>query len=98
MISGLLASQTEWMVAIDKGVVAWLVQLRSDGEIQGHLSALLTGARWRRRRGLGRALVREALARAGGLRIDVLRRGGSDDLSLGAESVPGFRLHKETMA
>jgi hypothetical protein len=53
--------------------------------------------------GLGRALVREALARAGGLRIDLLSidllsRSGSYYLSLGAESVPGFRLHKETMA
>jgi hypothetical protein len=35
--------------------------------------------------------VREALARTGGLRIDVLSRGGSYYLSLGAESVPGFR-------
>ena len=40
----------------------------------------------------------EALARAGGLRIDLLSRSGSYYLSLGAESVPGFRLHKETMA
>ena len=85
------------LVAIDKGVVAGLVQLQSDSEIQAHLSALITGAQWRRR-GLGRALVREALARAGGLRIDVLSRSGSYYLSLGAESVPGFRLRKETMA
>jgi GNAT superfamily N-acetyltransferase len=73
------------------------VQLQSDGEIQAHLSALITGAQWRRR-GLGRALVRDALARAGGLRIDVLSRSGSNYRSLGAESVPGFRLHKETVA
>jgi ribosomal protein S18 acetylase RimI-like enzyme len=85
------------LVAIDQGVVAGLVQLQSDGEIQAHLSALITGAQWRRR-GLGRALVREALARAGGLCIDLLSRSGSYYLSLGAESVPGFRLHKETMA
>jgi GNAT superfamily N-acetyltransferase len=64
------------LVAIDKGVVAGLVQLQSDGEIQAHLSALITGAQWRRR-GLGRALVREALARAGGLPINVLSRSGS---------------------
>jgi GNAT superfamily N-acetyltransferase len=83
--------------ALGKGAVAGLVQLQSDGEIQAHLSALITDAQWRRR-GLGRALVREALARAGGLRIDVLSRSGSYYLSLGAKSVPGFRLHKETMA
>jgi hypothetical protein len=41
---------------------------------------------------------RDALARAGGLRIDGRSRSGSNDLSLGTESVPGFRLHKETMA
>jgi ribosomal protein S18 acetylase RimI-like enzyme len=68
------------LVAIDKGVVAGLVQLQSDGEIQAHLSALITGAQWRRR-GLGRALVREALARAGGLCIDLLSRSGSYYLS-----------------
>ena len=32
------------LVAIDKGVVAGLVQLQSDSEIQAHLSALITGA------------------------------------------------------
>lgn len=84
------------LVAIDKGVVAGLVQLQSDGEIQAHLSALIIGAQWRR--GLGRALVWEALARAGGLCIDLLSRSGSYYLSLGAESVPGIRLLKETMA
>ena len=85
------------LVAIDQGVVAGLVQLQSDGEIQAHLSALITGAQ-RRRRGLGRALLRQALARAGGVCIDLLSRSGGYYLSLGAESVPGFRLHKETMA
>ena len=33
-----------------------------------------------------------------GLRIDLLSRSGGYYLSLGAESVPGFRLQKETMA
>ena len=68
-----------------------------DGELQAHVSALITGAQWRRR-GFGRALVREALACAAVSVLNVLSRSGSYYLSLGAESVPGFRLHKETMA
>ena len=44
------------------------------------------------------ALVWKALARAGGHRIDPLSRSGSSCLALGAESVPRFRLHKETIA
>jgi predicted N-acetyltransferase YhbS len=87
MISGLLTSQTGWSDAGER-------INRGRGEFDR--ADLITGAQWRRRE-LGRALVREALARAGGLRIDVLSRSGSYYLSLGAESVPGFRLHKETM-
>jgi len=65
--------------------------LQSDGEIQAHLSALLVAESWRGRR-LGRTLLREALQRAGGMRMDVLSRSGSYYVSLGAEEVPGFRL------
>jgi hypothetical protein len=86
MMSGLLASQP-----------GGVTQAR--GSIEGEAfdrADLITGAQGRRRE-LGRALVRETLARAGGLRIDVPSRGGSYYLSLGAEAVPGFRLHKETM-
>jgi predicted N-acetyltransferase YhbS len=87
MMSGLLTSQTGWS---DTG------ERINRGRGEFDRADLITGAQWRRRE-LGRALVREALARAGGLRIDVLSRSGSYYLSLGAESVPGFRLHKETM-
>ena len=59
------------------------------------ISASASQTGWRR--GLGQALVREALARRW-LRMDLLGRSGSYYLSLGAESVPGFRLHKEAMA
>ena len=50
------------------------------------------------RRGLGRALVREALARAGGLRIDLLGRSGSYYLSLRSRVRSGIPTHKEAMA
>jgi GNAT superfamily N-acetyltransferase len=61
------------VVAVDDGAVVALIQLQSDGEIQAHLSALVVAEEWRRR-GLARRLIREALRRAGGLRIDVITR------------------------
>ena len=79
------------LAAVEGGTVAGLVQIQSDGEIQAHLSLLLVGAQWRGR-GLGRTLLREALKRAGGMRLDLLTRAGDYYLALGAEAVPGFRL------
>jgi len=82
------------VVAVDGEEVAALVQVQSDGEIQAHLSALVVGARWRVR-GLGRALLKTALERAGGMRMDLLTRSGGYYQSLGADQVPGFRLRPE---
>jgi predicted N-acetyltransferase YhbS len=79
------------LVAVDAGAVAGLVQLQSDGEIQAHLSALLVGETWRGR-GLARRLLREALARAGGMRIDIISSAESFYRRLGADQRPGFRL------
>jgi ribosomal protein S18 acetylase RimI-like enzyme len=90
----LTAPGSTTLVAVDAERVVALVQLQSDGEIQAHLSALVVAARWRRR-GLGRTLLREALARAGGIRIDLLSRSGTYYLALGADSIPGFRLSQE---
>jgi|1185.fasta_scaffold394640_2 ribosomal protein S18 acetylase RimI-like enzyme len=90
-LRALTAPGSTTVVAVDGGAVAALVQLQSDGEIQAHLSALVVGERWRRR-GLGRTLLREALERAGGLRIDLITRAGDYYLAIGAEPVPGFRL------
>ena len=42
--------------------------------------------------------LREALARAGGIRIDLLSRAGDYYLALGAEPIPGFGLRQETIA
>ncbi len=79
------------LIAVDEGVVAGLVQVQSDGEIQAHLSALLVGEDWRGR-GLSRRLLREALQRAGGMRIDILTAAEDFYRHLGAEPRPGFRL------
>jgi GNAT superfamily N-acetyltransferase len=84
------------LAAIEDGELAGLVQVQSDGEIQAHLSLLLVGARWRAR-GLGRALLREALKQAGGMRMDVLTRSGDYYTALGAEAVPGFRLRPDDL-
>ena len=78
-------------VAVDEGAVAGLVQLQSDGEIQAHLSALLVGEAWRGR-GISRRLLREALQRAGGMRMDILSAAETFYRHLGAESKTGFRL------
>ena len=90
----LAAPGSTTVVAIDGATVVGLVQLQSDGWIQAHLSALVVASDWRRR-GLARALLREALGRAGGLRIDVLTRSERFYRGLGARPVPGFRLTRE---
>jgi ribosomal protein S18 acetylase RimI-like enzyme len=79
------------LVVVDDGDVAGLVQLQSDGEIQAHLSALLVGERWRGR-GFARRLLRESLARAGGMRIDIISAAESFYSRLGADRRPGFRV------
>jgi GNAT superfamily N-acetyltransferase len=85
------------LVAVDEGAVAGLVQLQSDGEIQAHLSALLVGGAWRGR-GISRRLLREALQRAGGMRMDILTAAETFYRHLGAESKPGFRLRPPDLA
>jgi ribosomal protein S18 acetylase RimI-like enzyme len=85
------------LVAVDDGVVAGLVQLQSDGEIQAHLSALLVGEPWRGR-GISRTLLREALRRAGGMRMDIISAAESFYSHLGAESKTGFRLRPSQLA
>jgi len=84
------------LVALDDGVVAGIVQLQSDGEIQAHLSALLIGEPWRGQ-GLGRRLLAEALRRAGGMRIDIISAAEDYYRHLGADSRPGFRLRPHNL-
>jgi ribosomal protein S18 acetylase RimI-like enzyme len=90
-LRALTAPGSTTLIAVDDGTVAGLVQLQSDGEIQAHLSALVVGERWRGR-GLARRLLRESLARAGGMRIDILSLAEGFYTRLGADRRPGFRL------
>jgi GNAT superfamily N-acetyltransferase len=93
----LTAPGSTTLVAVDDGAVAAIVQLQSDGEIQAHLSALLVGEQWRGR-GLSRQLLRESLARAGGMRIDIISAAESFYRRLGADQRPGFRLRPPDLA
>jgi ribosomal protein S18 acetylase RimI-like enzyme len=93
----LTAPGSTTLVALEDGEVAGLVQLQSDGEIQAHLSALVVGEAWRGR-GLARRLLRESLARAGGMRIDILSLAEGFYERLGADRRPGFRLRPPDLA
>ena len=59
------------VVARDGEKVLGFAQMQSDGHVQAHLSLILV-ARDRRRKGIGARLVREALKRSGGKRVDLL--------------------------
>ena len=75
------------VVAVNEGEVVGFAQLLSDGELQAFLASIAVDARFRGR-GVGRALVEEALRLGGGTRIDLL----SEDASVGFyERFPHFR-------
>jgi ribosomal protein S18 acetylase RimI-like enzyme len=81
------------MVATEHGVVAGFAQLMSDGEIQAHLSLIAVRKDFRRR-GLARELVRLALRRAGGLRIDLVTDGAEAFYAAMPHfKLSGFRLY-----
>jgi GNAT superfamily N-acetyltransferase len=70
--------------------------VQSDGVIQAHVSMLLIDPEWRGHR-LGSLLLREALERAGGLRIDIRTRTEGYYERLGASRSLGFRLTREAL-
>lgn len=75
------------VVAVDGDEVVGFAQVFSDGEIQAFLANVAV-AEDARGRGIGRALVVEALRRAGGQRIDLL----SEEAAVGFyDSFPHFR-------
>ncbi len=59
------------IVAEANGSLVGFACLQSDGEIQAHLSLIAVDAA-HRRRGIGQSLVADALARAGGQRVDLV--------------------------
>jgi ribosomal protein S18 acetylase RimI-like enzyme len=91
--NALVAPGSTTLVALDGASVAAIIQVQSDGLIQAHVSALLVGESWRRA-GLGKRLLREGLARAGGRYLDIRTRAESYYLRLGATQSTGFRLRR----
>jgi ribosomal protein S18 acetylase RimI-like enzyme len=83
------------VVAVEENEVLGFAELFSDGELQAYLSAVAVVPS-RRRSGLGSQLVRDALGRAGGERVDLL---GADDAvgfyeeAFESRPMAGFRLH-----
>jgi ribosomal protein S18 acetylase RimI-like enzyme len=82
------------VVAVEDSEVVGFAQLLSDGLIQAHLT-LIAVARAHRRRGIGRRLLEEGLARAGGLRVDLVSTEGAHGFYRAFEHrrFPGFRIY-----
>jgi len=70
-LRALTAPGVTTVVAVDQGGVVGFAQLLSDGEIQAHLS-LIAVAPTHRRQGIALAMLKAALERAGGIRIDLV--------------------------
>ena len=70
-LRALTAPGVTTVVAEMDGRVGGFAQLLSDGEIQAHLSLIAVDPALRRQ-GVARAMLREALALAGGSRIDLV--------------------------
>src|SRR4051794_9790053 len=82
------------VVAINDDHVSGFAQMLSDGEIQAFLANLAV-ADGERERGVGRALVIEALRSAGGQRVDLLSEEGATPFysSFPHFQKPGYRLY-----
>jgi ribosomal protein S18 acetylase RimI-like enzyme len=84
------------LVVVADERVAGVIQVQSDGLIQGHVSMLLIDRKWRGV-GLGSRLLREGLERAGGVRLDIRTRTEGYYERLGASRSLGFRLTREDL-
>jgi ribosomal protein S18 acetylase RimI-like enzyme len=92
----LTAPGSTTLVAVADGRVVGAIQVQSDGLIQTHVSMLLI-APSSRGTGLGSALLREGLERAGGLQLDIRTRTEGFYEGLGASRSLGFRLTREDL-
>jgi predicted N-acetyltransferase YhbS len=71
-------------------------QIFGDGVIQAHLALLAVDEKWRRG-GIGRGLIKEAFARVGAGRMDLIASDESLDFyrSLRHREQAGFRIYPE---
>jgi len=92
----LVAPGVTTVVAWEDGAVLGFATMLSDGEIQAYLSLLVVAAS-RRGEGIGRALVREALGRAGGVRVDLLAEAAAEGFyaAMPHRRLPGFRVYPD---
>lgn len=93
-VRALTAPGVTTVVAVHEGAVVGFAQLLSDGEIQAYLATIAVEASVRRR-GLGRALIEEALRFAGGVRVDLLSEDEAVGFydSLSNRRKPGYRIY-----
>jgi ribosomal protein S18 acetylase RimI-like enzyme len=79
------------LVGLVNGQVVAVCQLQSDGHVQAHLSTLAVSSD-HRRRGIAMELLREALQRAGGLRIDLISYFDPFYEAVASRRFSGFRI------
>lgn len=84
------------VVGLVDGTVAAICQLQSDGHVQAHLSTLAVASE-HRRQGIARELLREALERAGGLRIDLISYFDPFYEAVASRRFAGFRITREDL-
>jgi ribosomal protein S18 acetylase RimI-like enzyme len=84
------------VVAVENDEVLGFAYVQSDGAIQAHLS-LIAVSRAHRRRGIGRLLVREAFARCGAERIDLVSTEENDGFyeSFAHRRFVGYRIYPD---
>jgi ribosomal protein S18 acetylase RimI-like enzyme len=83
------------LVAVEEGKVLGFVQMQSDGLLQAHLSNILVVPE-RRRQGIGSQLIREAFARCGAERVDLVTETAPEFYrSFVHQEWFGFRLHPQ---
>jgi len=96
----LTAAGVTTVVALEGERVVGFAQMQSDGQIQAHLSLILVDRTYRRR-GIGRRLIEEALARAGGTRVDLFCEAGAEafyESFKHREDHRGYRIYPEIPA
>jgi ribosomal protein S18 acetylase RimI-like enzyme len=94
-LRALTAPGVTTVVATAGATVIGFAQLLSDGEIQAHLS-LIAVSPGHRRKGVALALLKDALARAGGVRIDLVTDSAPDFYqALPHRRLDGFRIYPQ---
>jgi len=94
-LRALTAPGVTTVVAVDGEAIVGFAQLLSDGEIQAHLS-LIAVAPSHRRQGIALAMLRLALTRAGGLRIDLITDTAPEFYAaLPHRRLDGFRIYPQ---